>query len=57
MTTNGQDFMSAPHLKDGDNQQLVLPATTQGLESILTQRIKGHLQKSLTTFSILGYLC
>lgn len=36
--------MSTPHLKDDDNQQLVLPDTTQGLESILTQRIKGHLQ-------------
>lgn len=35
MTTNGQDFMSTPHLKD-DNQQLVLPAATQGPVSILT---------------------
>lgn len=26
--------MSTPHLKDDDNQQLVLPAATQGLESI-----------------------
>lgn len=43
MTTNGQDFMSTPRLKDDDNQQLVFPATIQGRESILTQRIKGHL--------------
>lgn len=57
MTTNGQDFMSTPHPKDDDNQQLVLPATTQGLESIPTQRIKGHLQRSLATFAILGCHC
>lgn len=56
MTTNGQDFVSTPHLKDDDNQQLVLPDTTQGLESILTQRIKGHLQKLQPTFAILGCL-
>lgn len=48
--------MSTPHLKDDDNQQLVLPATIQGIESILTQRIKGHLQKSQPTFAILGCL-
>lgn len=57
MTTNDQDLMSTPHLKDDDNQQLALPATSQGLESTLTQRIKGHLQKSPATFVILGCLC
>lgn len=41
MTTDGQDFMSTPHLKDDDNQQGVPPVTTQRLKSVLTQRIKA----------------
>ena len=47
MATNGQDFLSTPHLTDHDNQQLLLHISTQGLKSILTQKIKGHLQNSL----------
>lgn len=54
MTTNGQDFMSTPHLKDDDNQQLVFPATIQGRESILTQT---YIQNSLATFVILECFC
>jgi hypothetical protein len=36
MTTNDQDPMSTPHLKDGDSQQEVPSATTQGFGSILS---------------------
>lgn len=56
MTTNGQDFLSTPHLKDHDNQQLLLHASNQGLKSTLTWKIKGHLQNSLATFAILECL-
>lgn len=62
MTIQGQNFMSTPHLKDDDNQQLVLPTSTEGLEIIFVSGNKGPPREISSNIyclwlPLLTYLC